>query len=123
MRILIIEDDLMMAGYVTDGFRREGFVCTHVKDGVEGLAAILQGGYDAAIMDRVWDYSFDPHTNVVEVRVTRFWRADTSRNQVGNGLGLALAKAIVTSYGGLIACRSELGCGSELTVMLPKRSS
>lgn len=54
---------------------------------------------------------------------TRFWRADTSRNQVGNGLGLALAKAIVTSYGGSIACRSELGCGSEFTVTLPKRSS
>lgn len=51
MRILIIEDDLIMAGYVADGFRREGFVCTHAKDGAEGLAAILQGGYDAAIMD------------------------------------------------------------------------
>ena len=25
----------------------------------------------ATIMDRVWDYHFDPHTNVVEVRVSR----------------------------------------------------
>lgn len=49
----------------------------------------------------------------------RFWRADTSRHLQGNGLGLALAHAIVVSYGGKITCTSEIGKGAEFTVTLP----
>lgn len=50
---------------------------------------------------------------------TRFWRADTSRSLPGNGLGLALVKAIVTSYGGRLHCDSVPGQGSAFTVVLP----
>lgn len=39
----------------------------------------------------------------------RFWRADSSRSLPGNGLGLALAKAIATSYGATLSCTSENG--------------
>lgn len=49
----------------------------------------------------------------------RFWRSDSSRSLPGNGLGLALAKAIVTSYGGAIACESEPGQGTTFTITLP----
>jgi len=49
----------------------------------------------------------------------RFWRADSSRHHPGNGLGLALVQAIVTSYGGRITCTSELGCGTTFTITLP----
>ena len=49
----------------------------------------------------------------------RFWRADSSRHQPGNGLGLALVQAIVTSYGGRIVCASEVGHGTTFTVSLP----
>lgn len=48
----------------------------------------------------------------------RFWRSDSSRTLPGNGLGLALAKAIVTSYGGAIACESEPGKGTTFTITL-----
>ena len=51
MHILIVEDDRMMADYVSDGLRRSGFVCTHAADGEEGLIAVLHGGYDAVVMD------------------------------------------------------------------------
>lgn len=51
MHILIVEDDRMMADYVSDGLRRSGFVCTHAADGEEGLVAVLHGGYDAVVMD------------------------------------------------------------------------
>ena len=51
MHILIVEDDRTMAGYVSDGLRRSGFVCTHAADGEEGLVAVLHGGYDAVVMD------------------------------------------------------------------------
>lgn len=50
---------------------------------------------------------------------TRFWRADSSRHFPGNGLGLALVKAIVTSYGGKITCTSSLGRGTTFTLTLP----
>ena len=50
---------------------------------------------------------------------TRFWRADASRSLPGNGLGLALVKAIVTSYGGRLHCDSAPGQGSAFTVVLP----
>ncbi len=49
----------------------------------------------------------------------RFWRSDASRSLPGNGLGLALAKAIVTSYAGTIACDSALGQGTTFTITLP----
>ena len=49
----------------------------------------------------------------------RFWRSDASRSLPGNGLGLALAKAIVTSYAGTIACDSALGRGTTFTITLP----
>ena len=51
MHILIVEDDRMMADYVSDGLRRSGFVCTHAADGEEGLVTVLHGGYDAVVMD------------------------------------------------------------------------
>ena len=48
----------------------------------------------------------------------RFYRADTSRNRPGNGLGLALVHAIVTSYGGQVSCTSKPGEGSRFVVSL-----
>lgn len=48
----------------------------------------------------------------------RFWRSDESRSLPGNGLGLALVKAIATSYGGEVSCASELGKGTTFTVRL-----
>lgn len=51
MHILIVEDDVKMADYVSDGFRRAGFACTTVADGEAGLSAALNGSFDAAVMD------------------------------------------------------------------------
>ena len=50
----------------------------------------------------------------------RFYRADTSRNLPGNGLGLALVQAVVVSYGGRVTCVSEPGKGAEFVVQLPR---
>ena len=48
----------------------------------------------------------------------RFGRSDASRSLSGNGLGLAVVKAIVTSYGGSVTCTSRPGVGTTFVVKL-----
>ena len=48
----------------------------------------------------------------------RFWQADGA-DQRGAGLGLAIAKSIVTAHGGEIGVHSKLGAGSEFFFDLP----
>ena len=50
----------------------------------------------------------------------RFYRADAARTKPGNGLGLALVKAIATSHGGSVACANRFyDRGAVFTVSLP----
>jgi signal transduction histidine kinase len=55
----------------------------------------------------------------------RFYRTDKSRNRKtgGTGIGLTIAKSIVTAHGGTIIAESKLDKGSEFTVFIPKQSS
>lgn len=48
----------------------------------------------------------------------RFWRADSSRSLQGNGLGLALVKAIAESYGGSVSCASVPGTTTTFRIEL-----
>lgn len=52
----------------------------------------------------------------------RFYRGDKSRNRNtgGNGIGLAIVKAIITDHGGRIEVESRLNKGSCFMVSLPK---
>ncbi len=50
----------------------------------------------------------------------RFWRAERSRTLPGNGLGLALVKAIADSYGWRVKCSSSLAGPTEFTVEFAK---
>ena len=51
----------------------------------------------------------------------RFYRVDKSRSKQtgGTGLGLAIVKHIVAQSGGSIRLKSEVGRGTEITVLLP----
>lgn len=52
----------------------------------------------------------------------RFYRTDKSRNRStgGAGIGLTIAKAIITAHGGTITAESSGGQGTRFTVALPK---
>ena len=51
MRILLVEDDLKIAGFVVKGLKESGFVVDHAVDGDEGLHMALRSHYDTAIID------------------------------------------------------------------------
>ena len=53
MRILVIEDDLEAAAYVTKGLRESGHVVDHAADGEEGLSLALAGNFDMLVVDRM----------------------------------------------------------------------
>lgn len=51
MRLLLIEDDLKIATFVSKGLKEAGFVVEHASDGNTGLQLALDSSYDAAVID------------------------------------------------------------------------
>ncbi|HSC26299.1 MAG TPA: response regulator transcription factor [Vicinamibacterales bacterium] len=51
MRILIVEDDLTIAGFLVKGFTEAGFAVDHAQDGESGAHLALTQPYDVAIVD------------------------------------------------------------------------
>jgi len=51
LKILIVEDDMTTASFITKGLRQEGYSVEHAVDGEEGLQYALDNAYDAAVVD------------------------------------------------------------------------
>jgi two-component system OmpR family response regulator len=51
MTVLMVEDDVRTAQFVTKGLREAGIRVHHVADGTSGLAAACSSPFDAAIID------------------------------------------------------------------------
>ncbi len=51
MRILVVEDDRTIAGFLVKGLQEAGYGVDHAADGNRGLALALSEPYDAAIID------------------------------------------------------------------------
>jgi signal transduction histidine kinase len=68
-------------------------------------------GISAAALPRVFNMFSQVHST-------------TDRSEGGLGIGLALAQGLIELHGGTIEANSEgLGCGSEFTVRLPRRTT
>jgi two-component system, OmpR family, response regulator len=51
VRVLLIEDDPTLSGFVAQGLREAGFAVDVADDGEAGLRAALEAPYDAAVVD------------------------------------------------------------------------
>jgi two-component system OmpR family response regulator len=51
MRVLLVEDDVKIASFITAGLRSAGYAVDHAQDGEEGLRLALTEPYDAAVVD------------------------------------------------------------------------
>jgi two-component system copper resistance phosphate regulon response regulator CusR len=50
-KLLLVEDEIRIAEFVIPDLSAAGFQVTHVKDGANGLSAILSGEHDLVILD------------------------------------------------------------------------
>ncbi|MGH7102666.1 MAG: response regulator, partial [Acetobacteraceae bacterium] len=53
MRILVVEDDKDVAGFVVKGLRESGHVVEHVDNGRDGLFLAASEVFDAIVLDRM----------------------------------------------------------------------
>ncbi|MBW7007457.1 response regulator, partial [Salmonella enterica subsp. enterica serovar Weltevreden] len=53
MRILVVEDDNEIAGFICRGLRESGHVVDHAPNGREGLFLATGEQYDAIVLDRL----------------------------------------------------------------------
>lgn len=53
MRILLIEDDIKTASYVSRGFAEAGHICDVLENGQDGLFQATRESYDVLIVDRM----------------------------------------------------------------------
>ena len=51
MHILLIEDDEKTSGFISLALKQAGYAVTRCADGEEGMVAVLNGPYDAAVID------------------------------------------------------------------------
>ncbi len=51
MRVLVIEDDSKIAGFVVNGLKQNGFAVDHAADGEQGLSMAATITYDTIVLD------------------------------------------------------------------------
>lgn len=51
MKILLIEDELKLAGFIADALTQAGHICDQVADGNKGLETAMVGNYDLILLD------------------------------------------------------------------------
>lgn len=85
-----------------------------------GTVAVSIIREDGFILVTVEDHGIGMTEETIKHIFEKFYQGDTSHRTSGNGLGLALCKAILDRCGGSISVKSSPGKGSSFTVALPE---
>jgi len=72
---------------------------------------------------RITDHGLGMTPEQVDKVFDRFFRADTSGNIPGTGLGMTIVKEIIELHGGQVGVVSEYGMGTTVTMWLPVKTS
>ncbi|UVJ39672.1 response regulator transcription factor [Arthrobacter sp. CJ23] len=72
MRILIVEDEKVLAETVRRGLRNEGFVVDLAHDGVSGMRAAMENPYDVILLDLMLPLK-NGYDVLKEIREHRIW--------------------------------------------------
>jgi two-component system OmpR family sensor kinase len=91
------------------------------------IELIARSEHPSAVIIEVRDTGIGVPASALPYVFDRFYRADAartrseheSRQQGGNGLGLAIARELVLAHGGEITLRSKEGEGTTVTIRLP----
>ena len=51
MKILLIEDEVKLAGFISDGLTHAGHICDHITDGAKGIETAMINAYDLILLD------------------------------------------------------------------------
>lgn len=51
MKLLVIEDEVKLAGYLVQGLKEAGYVVDVAHDGVDGLHMAIETDYDLLVLD------------------------------------------------------------------------
>jgi heavy metal sensor kinase len=95
-------------------FTPSGSVGIEVRKEDDGSALLLVTDTGVGIAPENLPHVFD-----------RFYRGDQARSRMeagGSGLGLSICQALVTAHRGTIVVTSEVGCGTQVRVLLPGTS-
>ena len=80
-----------------------------------------RGDHDGYFID-IRDHGIGMSDETIARVCERFFRADSSGNIPGTGLGMSIVKEILELHGGAISIASSLGIGSTVSVWLPRRT-
>ncbi|GLY51241.1 HAMP domain-containing sensor histidine kinase [Lentzea sp. NBRC 102530] len=100
-----------VVGNLVTNAQRAGAFSVTLRCRAEGPWAVVE------VADNGWGIAAGHLPHVFD----RFWRADNARGREtgGRGLGLAIAREIITAHRGSISVASAVGVGTTFTVRLP----
>lgn len=104
MKILIVEDDRKVAGFLEQGFREEQFEVAVARDGEDALAQALTGRFDLILLDYMLPKRSGPEV------------AAELRRQ-----GQTLPILMLTARDDALDIRTALGAGVDAYVTKPFR--